>query len=270
MIRLVASDLDFTLMNDSREISDYTKGVLSKIMKKGIHFIPCSAREWIEIPTWLKENKNIPFIICENGAVIMDNRTEKSLIEHKMPKTKVLELMGTLKGINEYWTIMIDGVYYSSKKILEDAKKLDIFSGYLHHILEKRVLLDDYVELVEKNDGLTKIHYMTPTLELKKRTQDSLVKIPDITLVSSHIKNIEITNSASTKGQALAYVGGLLDVSASEMLAFGDNVNDLSMLEFAKYAFVPANAEIELKEKITTLPWSNDEDGIARKIVEMV
>jgi len=270
MIRLVASDLDGTLMHQHNEISDYSKMVLNQIMGEGIYFVPCSARSWKEMPEWLKENKRIHYIVCDNGAIIMDNQKEKSLVENKMSCEKAKEIIQALEGVNEYWTMDIDGVSYSSSKIIDNLAILAVDEAHLKWIMDNRTFVDDYVELLSRTDGLAKIHYMVPNAELKEKTKEVLSQIMEIEISSSHVRNLEIMHPKATKGNALAFIGNRLGISPLEMMAFGDNNNDLSMLKYVGFAYVPSNATDELKAEIQELSGSNSEDIVGKRIAEIL
>lgn len=75
-IKMVVSDLDGTLINSDWILSDFAKEVLTELLDQGIEFVPCSARIFKEIPEWMRNNKKIHYIICENGAKIYDNLTD--------------------------------------------------------------------------------------------------------------------------------------------------------------------------------------------------
>jgi len=270
MIRLVASDLDYTLMTDEREFTEYTREVIKKIQEKGIYFVPCSARDWTEMPAYIKENKDIPYVVCENGALIMNNKTEQPIFENRMSTETVLAFMKELEGVNEYWSLLLDNQNYCSKKILDDVDKLDVNKNFHARFLKDRIVIADYVPFIQESGGITKIHYRAPNLEIKQATADVLSKFPELECTSSFAKNIEVTHHGSTKARALEYVGKLYGVTPDEMLAFGDHLNDITMLQSVKYKFTPSNGEPELRELFPILEYSNNEDGVAKKIAELL
>ena len=88
-IRLIVTDLDFTLLNEHFELSESTKEILSRILESGVEFVPCSSRPLSEIPQWLRQQKKIRWIVTANGGLIVDNQTGETLVSNTFPLPKL-------------------------------------------------------------------------------------------------------------------------------------------------------------------------------------
>ena len=87
-IRLIATDLDFTLLNEHFVLTETTKEILSRILDSGVEFVPCSSRPLGEIPQWLRDQKKIRWIVTANGGLIVDNHTGETLVSNTLPAAR--------------------------------------------------------------------------------------------------------------------------------------------------------------------------------------
>ena len=94
--------------------------------------------------------------------------------------------------------------------------------------------------------------------------------VPGIAVTSSHPKNIEVMDESASKGASLAWLCGHLGIDPAEAVAFGDNFNDIEMLETAGTGIAVANAEPEVLAHADRQTAGNDEDGVARAIMELL
>lgn len=98
----------------------------------------------------------------------------------------------------------------------------------------------------------------------------ALQGVEDIEVTRSYPTNIEVMEAGTSKGTAMAWLCGHLGTSAASAIAFGDNLNDVSMLEAAGLGVAVANAEPEVRAAADVTCPSNDEDGVARTIMEQL
>ena len=98
----------------------------------------------------------------------------------------------------------------------------------------------------------------------------ALADVPGIAVTSSHPKNIEVMDESASKGASLAWLCGHLGIDPAEAVAFGDNFNDIEMLETAGTGIAVANAEPEVLAHADRQTAGNDEDGVARAIMELL
>lgn len=235
MIKLIASDLDGTLLHDGM-LSDETKATLNEVMSKGIHFVPVTARSYNGVLDWFKENELIKFCGCSNGASIMDNKSKQAIVSSQIPASTVISILDHVSSVNHWWTIDLEGDLYSSSKILEDRDYLLINDRYYSHIVESRSLIDDYHSLLSDKKGVAKIHFIT---EFKK-DKDVLLEAlelfkEELCITSSHVSNVEIMHQNASKGGVIEWLKTYYGFAEDEIMVFGDNDNDLSMLKACRY-----------------------------------
>ena len=119
-IKLVAADMDGTLLNRDRKITKYTQDVIKKAMEQGVYFVPATGRAVNALPPELKEMEGIRYGIFSNGATIYDLKEEKVIYKNHFEMDRVLELMDFLKQFDLIESISLNGQSYANKKEMEN------------------------------------------------------------------------------------------------------------------------------------------------------
>ena len=107
-------------------------------------------------------------------------------------------------------------------------------------------------------------------MELMDTTRNELNKIEEIEITSSWGNNLEIMSEGSTKGKAIEFLANLLNINREEIIAFGDNYNDVSMIEFVGTGVAMGNAEEDVKNIANYVTDTNSESGVAKAIDKLV
>ena len=274
-VRMIISDLDFTLLNCQFALSEETKRVLTQVIAKGIAFIPCSSRAMSDIPQWFLEQKEIPYIVASNGALIMRNHDGKLCVKHTLALSQVKKILAAVNRINPYWSCSINGKLHSHLRIIDDREALDIRGSYLENVLKTRILERDpsFLDAYSEEDTIEKLHFIiNPEQPQEKQALlDQLAaEFPDLHISSSHPKNIEITHPQATKGAALRWLMEQLNCAKEQVMACGDNENDISMLELAEYRISVANATQQVKNIANYHGEDHDKEGCAKMIASLV
>lgn len=272
-IRLIATDLDFTLLNEHFELTEKTKEILSKILNNNVEIIPCSSRPLSEIPQWFRLQKKIRWIVTANGGAIVDNQTEEMLVSNTLSGAKAKELLTLAETMNLHWSCLIDGRLHSHLAILDHRKELKIDGSYLESILKNRSWESSKDFLDSLPDAqVAKIHFITSqnNPEKKQALYDLLSKQEGIALTSSHPSNLEILHPQANKGFAIKWLMQQLNCTPEETMACGDNANDLSMLTEVVHSVAVANATQEVLAVSRHHALSHTEDGAARMMEQLV
>ena len=129
---------------------------------------------------------------------------------------------------------------------------------------------DDLKEEVIKHKILKIIAIDDYDMDKLKKVKEDLDQIEDIEITSSWFNNVEIMHTGVNKGEALKALINYLGIDKDEVIAFGDNYNDLPMLELAGIGVVMGNANDEVKEKGDYITAKNTEDGVAKAIYKFL
>ena len=271
-LKLLISDLDFTLLNSHRELSEVTKQKLQTILDKGVEVVPCSARPLSQIPEWFLTNPDIHYLVCSNGAVIVDNPTKKPLKKATLSNRTVLDILHAAAE-DPYWTVAVNGEFHSHDLILRDYDQIGRDEDFAEKIRKTRVMEPDESFIFQCEEGsIEKVHFITSGLkdEQRERMICKLSSIKNIMISSSHRSNIEITHPDAGKGQAVNWLIERLQLDREQVAAAGDNENDLPMLKEAGIRIAVANATPQVLAIANRVAASCDEDGVVHCLCEIL
>lgn len=281
MIKLIASDMDGTLLNNNHEITKENISCIEFAKENNIEFIIATGRAYYEAFPLLKENNINCELICFNGGVSYDINGNILNMIPLYPKDiyYIIEILKSF-GIN-YQLYTKNTVYTKSseydiqayvdlieqsggvanvKKIKEEAKKR-MKDGYLTETEN----IDLHIN--EPSNPTIKVIGISSDIEKLKQAEKLLSANSKLSVTSSGLNNIEIMNKNATKGKALENLANSKNITANEIIAIGDNLNDLSMLEFAKYSVAMKNGHQEVKDIARyTTEKTNDESGVSHTI----
>ena len=272
---LIAFDLDGTTLDSNRAISKKNYAALSKAYKMGIKLVPCTGRSIYELPKEL--NKLIddfgfsvfPGIITDNGAQVYDLSKKELLYSKGISKKTALALIaeGRKHLSLTYGSFGIQGATDNKGLVWES----ETAKPYIQEYKEKWDLpLANLDELIEWNDGIVKVSMNFLYDSECDEFFDQLSRWPDLTLSSAAAKNIEFMSAGTCKGEALKFISQYTGIPMERIMAIGDNLNDMEMIQWAGFGVAMGNAIPELKEKADWITAVNDEDGLALAIEKML
>lgn len=267
MIKLIAFDVDGTILNDEEMLTAKTEKELSKLLAEGIILVPCSARSFPAMPEWFKQREGIPYLVCHNGADIVDNYSAKTYISNTLSGIQALEATLFLLPKTRLFTYNIGTKMYSTMEVYEYLKPLDTDFKRGMFNYSNRVYIEDYAQFLETASGIGKIHICVDSDEEREDLYQFAQGIPGVAATSSHPQNIEVMHQHATKGYAMKTIMKSLKISPQEAMSFGDNDNDISLIEAVDYSVAMKNATPRLKKaaKYQTLN-DNNNNGVVEMI----
>lgn len=269
-IKLVASDLDGTLLNKNKEITPRLFDALKKLDELGIYFVPSTGRPFGTVPKAIKELPFLKYVITSNGAAIYDAAEQKNIIENFLTPEAVdavIKIAKELPVITEYF---IEGKAYIAKDIYDDLAPFNLTESHVTYIKNSRTPVEDFWnEMKQNNTVLENINLVFADMELRKETWDRLKALGLASVTAATTKNIEITSLFATKAKALEKLCKVLGFTRENVLAMGDGDNDMPMIEFAGIGVAMANGEDHIKEAADIIADDCDDFGAA-KILEQI
>lgn len=282
MIKLIVSDMDGTLLNERVELSDRNVEAVKRAQEAGIDFVIATGRSFQSGYT-LVEEKGIkcPFI-GQNGATYYNDQQELQFVRG-LRKDDVRKMMKIFDETPVYYEMVtFDGPFSNDEEsfrehaydIITDINK-DIDDAAIQTYIEKMVnsnrvnFVDSYEEILNDDDQvILKLAVLSTSGSVKlddlnKKLQE---EIKDIAITASSRKNLEINHITATKGRAVAEYAKMKGYDATEVMTIGDNINDLTMLDWAKYGTAMDNAVHEAKIVADYSTESNTDDGVAQLI----
>jgi Cof subfamily protein (haloacid dehalogenase superfamily) len=271
MYKLVAIDLDGTLLNAEKEVSERNKKAIELAIEKGVRIVICSGRVFTGARLYAKQVGSIDPVIACNGAIISENIDGKVLYSNVMRIDDCLRVIDICRKNDIYFHVyagdvmMTEKLGFTSLKYFEKNKMLPP---------EDRVQIEIVSDIAEKvkevKDKVSKVVVVNNDIELLGRTRGEIVQMEGIDVMSSNFDNFEVMNKGVNKGAALKKLSEILGIAPSEMIAIGDNENDISMLKYAGMGVAMGNGEDIAKEVSQYITASNDNDGVAQAIERFV
>ncbi|MBP3628821.1 MAG: HAD family phosphatase [Anaerotignum sp.] len=269
-IKLVASDLDGTLLNKNKEITPRLFDALKKLDELGIYFVPSTGRPFGTVPQAIKELPFLKYVITSNGATIYDATEKKNIIENYLTPEAVyavIEIARELPVITEYF---IEGKAYIAKKVYDDLTPFDLTESHVTYIKNSRTPVEDFWDEMKRNNTvLENINLVFRDMELRKKTWDRLKALGLASVTAATTKNIEITSLYATKAKALEKLCEVLGFTRENALAMGDGDNDMPMIQFAGIGVAMANGEEHIKQAADIIADDCNDFGAA-KILEQI
>lgn len=260
--KLIALDIDGTLTNSKKEISPRTRFSLIEAQEKGKKVILASGRHPIGIEPIAKElmlDRFGGYIMAFNGSKIINCETKEVVVSKLFPLEYLPDIVGVLKNSN----ITINT--YDNKNIISDNKVNDYTYVERDIIKANMVVVDDFVSAVKFD--INKILLAGEPDEIDKYEEVLSMRYDGLLEVyKSAPYFLEIMPFGVTKGSMLPLLLDKLKIKREELVAFGDNYNDMTMVGYAGYGVAMGNAEEDLKKIADYVCESNDEDGVAKTL----
>lgn len=260
--KLMAVDIDGTLLNNRNELTDNTKNAIRRAVEKGLIFTIASGRPIQGIEGLNKAlNLDVPFITY-NGAMVVLGKSKQVLYEQKLSKADAGDI---IKLGEEYGTtIMVwkdNGLYVP--KVDERVDKYKTISSV------EPIIAENMKQLIE--NGVTKILWYDEVEKVEQYQREIGKYLSDnVNFHPSRPYFLEFVDKNASKAIAMEKLGEYYEIKQSEMIAVGDGYNDLSMIEYAGLGVAMANSPDGVKEKADYITLSNEEDGVAHVINEFI
>ncbi len=268
--KIIACDLDGTLLNSCGQISDENKSAIKELSESGVAFVPSTGRTISEIPKELTENPHIRYYIYANGAGVYDKLTDERILLC-MPKEVSNKVLDILTSYDIHITFRHGGECYA-----DISQQTDEICNYYNVWQTHRDVINEYANQIE---NLTDYCRTLDNVEVftvffrnendEKEAKKRLLETGDVYLMDSFPSGlgIEICSVNSGKGRALKALADRLKLDISQTVACGDSDNDQTMIDTAGLSLAPSNACESIKDTADAVICSNDEH-IVKYILE--
>ena len=289
MYKLIAIDLDGTLLNSYGQISEKNKLALNNAKEKGIQIVLASGRTTDSVKSIANEIGVQNYIICGNGSLIYDLQKEEIIYDKFIEKKKALQIIDVCEKNSIYYNIYTENMviaktlnnnvlfYYQENANKPDNKKTKI--NIVQDIYE-------YVKNLE-NQNILKITISDNDVIIFNSIIRKLREVKDIDVLDvEHMSRkiiktgteeskleyyyTEITKKNVDKWYAIEFLMENLNINSNEVLTIGDNVNDKLMIENAGCGVAMGNSAPYVKEVSNLVVANNNEDGVAEAIEKII
>ena len=258
--RAVAFDQDDTLLRDDLTISDYTLTILRRLSALGVSVIPASGRAQLSMMPFVKQLQPVPLYISCNGAEIWTG--DHTLLHASRFSTELGKAIAAFGKRHQCYAQTYDGAYFYYNEESVWARK------YADASMLKGVFVGDLEAYIQ--EPRNKILMMNEPEKIDAMREEAIALFKgQVSVTSSKPCYLEFNPPGATKGNALSTAARHLNIPLKSIIAFGDGLNDYSMLELAGRGVLMANGRDALKSLVDDVCLSNQEDGVARYLADV-
>jgi len=265
--KLIASDMDGTLVNDNSELTERTKTAIINAVDSGVLFVTATGRPFSntqKVNDLFKDNYDMPFIVF-NGAEAYMGKSEKLLFEKFLDFDLAKEVFNTGQKLGIAQILWTGPRLWANRECKETKQYHSVCKGL------DMTIVTDLDSIKNEIKGISKVLWIDDPARIKKLFTEMRSHFGDsLKCVSSMSHFLEFVSIDAGKGTALAEIGKLFNIDRSEMIAVGDAFNDLCMIEYAGFGAAMANSSDEIKSKSDYVAPSNNDDGVADLIEKML
>ncbi|MFL0249039.1 Cof-type HAD-IIB family hydrolase [Clostridium neuense] len=260
MIKLIATDMDGTLLNSNGQIPDEFSTILNNLFDKEITFCVASGRQYFTLRDNLADFKDKITFIAENGAFIVKN--DKELFSKTLDRVMVTEVIKDLNKLSDCKAVLCGKK--SAYVLDKSAEFVDEVKKYYHRCAAAN-------SFDEIDDELFKIAVYDP----KGPANNSNLALSEkwskrLQLTISGQVWLDIGRNDINKGTSIKFLQDYFGITENETMAFGDYYNDVSMLQNVYHSYVMENAPDGVKKHGRFIARSNDDNGVLRVIKHKV
>ena len=289
MYKLMAIDLDGTLLNSTGEVSEGTKLALQNARAQGTEVVLASGRPISSTKTLALELGVDNYLISGNGSVVYDIQNDEIIYDKFLSKEQVLEIVRLCEENSFYYNI------YTEEEVIAKSLNYNVLFYYKENIKkveEKRTHINIVQDVEKYIEESGKEHFLKITVcddsklifnsIMRKLKQIENVDILEVEYMSKkRIKDgtddvdiqyyyTEVTNKNVNKWSAIEFLMKKLNIKKEEIVAIGDNLNDLEMIENAGLGVVMGNSNPKMKEIANVIVADNDSEGVMDAINQFV
>lgn len=289
MYKLIAIDLDGTLLNSYGQVSEKNREALRKAQEKGVQIVLASGRSTNSVKNIANELGDNNYIICGNGSLVYDLQNDEIIYDKFIEKKKALQIIKICEENSIYYNVYTENMVIAkslSNNVLfyhqENANKPDSRKTKIN-LVEN---IYDYIQNIE-NENILKFTISDNSSIIfnsiiKKLREIKNIDVLDVAHMSRKIIKAgteevqmayyytEITSENVDKWNAIKWLAERLDIPNEEVIGIGDNVNDKLMIENSGLGVAMGNSAPYIKEIADRVVASNNDDGVAEIIEEII
>jgi len=267
-IKILAFDLDYTLIDSKKRIPPENIEAINYAASKGVYIVPATGRIYIGIPEELRRLPFMRWYLTANGSYIYDAVEDRAAARAEIPVDEALDFYAWADSLGLLYDCYQDNWGYMSADMLEKVPATITDAGVKKLIETLRTPVPELKAFLrEKGTGVQKLQLYFSDLSLRARLLDELPqRFPGLAFSSSMPFNIEVNAPDATKGCALLTLCTLLGVDPKDTMALGDGTNDLDMIQKAGIGVAMGNAAPSVLAAADYVTGHCDDAGFAKAV----
>ena len=267
-MKLIALDLDGTLLTTDKKLTPENEAALRRAAQAGVEIVPATGRFFGAIPDRVRTLPFLRYAITINGAEILDVRSGRILHRAEIGCRRAVEVMEYLDTLPVIYDCYMDDWGWMTRSHYEQAADYAPHRHSLELLRRFRTPVPELkAHLTEVGHDVQKIQMFFRDPALREREMEQMRRrFPDLAVTGSVPGNVELNRRDAQKGAALQWLTAYLGLAPSQTVAFGDDLNDVSMLRAAGVGVAMGNACPEARAAADYVTESCDENGVARAL----
>jgi Cof subfamily protein (haloacid dehalogenase superfamily) len=260
MIKLIASDMDGTLLDSNGNLPEDFFNILNKLVERGVIFVAASGRQYFTLAKNLSKGKDKITFAAENGAFIVHQG--KELFSKALSRKTVLDIIEDSNKIHDCKIILCG----KNSAYIHDTDPE--FIKQVNKYYYKNTIVADFNDITDEIFKVAIYDYQGPEKNSNKIMYPKWGQTLQVTI--SGEKWLDIGRNDINKGVAIKFLQHKYGIKEEETMVFGDYYNDIHMLKSAYHSYVMLNAPEDIKKYGRFVAESNDDDGVLRVIKSQV
>ncbi len=270
-IKLIAFDLDGTVLDSLKRLSGRNRAALKACAEKGIVLVPATGRAAAGISPAIRDIPGVRYGITTNGGTITDLKTGEILDRQTISCEKALRLMKVISRYHAMYDPYINGRGITQPEFYDHMDEFGLTPVIQEMVRATRDVVPNIQDYVKQTGAeVEKINIYLADLKDREPLQRELEQEEGLSITSSLYNNLEVNDAKATKGQALKRLADYLNIPMEAVMAFGDGGNDLSMIQAAGTGVAMANGLETVKAAADYITLDNDQDGVAYAIEKLI
>ena len=267
--KIVASDLDGTLLNKEQIVSEENLCAISKIKRLGVEFVPTTGRAMNELNPALMNCPDIRYIITSDGAVVFDKNVGRPILTRYISKDAVRLVLESIRPCNVFIVVHEGGkTYFDKNKYNTEFLETCGIDAYFGHIISQHAeAIDNFESFLLASNEMEMIALFFEFDEVACSSKQIFEDSGKLCAAHSNKGYLEVYSSDAGKGKTLTAFANMLGIDIDDVIAIGDSKNDSTMIEEAGLGLAVSNACDALKELADQTICDNSEH-IAKYVLE--
>ncbi len=264
-IKLIALDLDATLLDSQKKISPRNLEALERARNMGILMVPVTGRPAQGLPQVVLDLPGLRYAVTSNGATIRDWVEDRFLLEKHLSPEKSLEVLDACRDFPMIREVFREGVGYLTQADYEILRARYLGTPMWEYVMGTRQVLPGSLEDFLREDArpVEELFFLTGSTQEKEALRERLSALPGIGFADPFPNDLEVMAGGIDKGEAFLWLLDYLGIAPAETIAMGDGGSDIPLLQAAGIGIAMDNALDYVKEAADHVTASCDEDGVA-------
>lgn len=270
-IKLIALDLDGTTLDEHGNLAAETANTLAAAVRAGVHVVVNTGRPFCALPKEIFGVDGIEYVITGNGSRTVRLSDNTPILSSCHSPEAVKMIVDLLEGTSNVVEVISGGFAFMEKDVWENLESYHLSPGRTEYLIRTRKPIENIYGYLRQHDHeIEDIIIDFPDSESRQKLWDVLEPTGLMTVTSSSSTNMELGSPTTTKANGVIELGKLLGIKPENMMACGDSLNDLAMLQACGFGVAMGNSTKEILEAADFVTLTNAEHGVAHAIKKFV